>query len=158
GDVDHVTQVANDVVDAVAAEETRTEDDADDAALVGDGAQLVVVDVAPVPESAGDSGVRDDGRPLGHRACLEKSLSIDVREIDDAAGRFAALHELLAPPRQAVAVAPPAAVSGKACLVGAEMQDAEVTHATAREVLDAVEVAVERVRAFDAEEGARRAF
>src|SRR5206468_1619663 len=107
-----VTDVAHDVVDGVAAEKTGAEDDADDAPFVGDGAKLLVVDVAPVPEGAHDPGVRHDGRPRGHAARVEEPVPVEVGEIDDDARVLAAPYELLPPAGEAVTVASAAPVRG----------------------------------------------
>src|SRR5205823_3009047 len=65
-DVDDVRQVLDDRLGAAAhhriAEEARLVHDGDDAAGVGDGAQLLVVDVAPMAVDAGDAGVADEER------------------------------------------------------------------------------------------------
>lgn len=72
----------DDRLEPVASDEARTEDDPDAAPLVGDRAQLFVVDVSPVLEGSEDAGVTDD-RGLGsERACIEKASPVDVREID----------------------------------------------------------------------------
>ena len=64
------------------------------AALVGDGAELLVVDVAPVLERAEHAGVADDRRLRRDRARVEEPALVDVREVDENALGFAALDEL----------------------------------------------------------------
>ena len=152
-----VKDMTDDVVDPVATEKARAEDDADDAPLFGHGAKLLVVDVAPVRVGARDAGVRDDRGALCHATSVQKPAPVQVREVDDHGGRFAALDELLAPARQTFFVAPPAAVRGKAGLVRAEVQEPEVANAPPRVVIDPFEVPLERVGPLDPEKSAGRA-
>jgi len=69
------------------AEEAAVLDDADDAARVGDGAQLLVVDVAPVAVDAGDAGVADEerARAIVRVDGVEEAAPVDVREVDEDA-------------------------------------------------------------------------
>src|SRR5689334_22473005 len=95
--VDHVSEVAHDVIDAVPAQKPRAKDDAHHSAARGDGADLIVVDVAPVLVPAADAVVGNDGGTRCHRARLEESGPVDVGEIDHDRSRLAATNELSAP-------------------------------------------------------------
>ena len=100
-----------------------------------------------------DAGVADDRRLLGEVARVEEALSVDVREIDDA--RRSASHRPTSSRPNAVRPSSsrrPLAICREARLVGAEVREAQVANAPAREVIDLVEIALERVGALDAEE------
>ena len=80
------------------AEEARLVHDADDAAGVGDGAQLLVVDVAPVAVDAGDAGVADEERlrAIVRGDGVEEAAPVDVRQVDEDAVAVERAHELAA--------------------------------------------------------------
>src|SRR5262249_25597506 len=84
-DVEDVLHVLDDRLEPVTAEEFRAKDDASDATFVGQRAELLVVDVTPMLERTRHTGVTDDGRARRHRARLEETFLVDVREIDDDA-------------------------------------------------------------------------
>src|SRR5262249_43863515 len=151
-DVDDVTQVLDDRADAVAAEITRAEDDADDSAPVGDGAELLVIHVAPVLEDAEHARVADDGWISRQGARVQRTARVDVGQIHDDPEMGGGRHDIAAEGGESVGVSPAAAVRGIAELVGAEVAEAEVADAAPREVIELVEAAFERVAALDAEE------
>ena len=148
--------MTDDRLEAIAANEAWTEDDADDAALVGDGAELLVVDISPVIERAEDAGVAHDRRLGREAAGIEKAALVDVRKIDDDAGVLAPLDEVAAPAREPVVVAMAAAVRRVAGLVRAEVEKADVANPAPGEDVDVVEGALERMSSFDPEERADR--
>ena len=152
-DVEHVLQVAHHRLETVAAEKARTEDDADAAAPFGHGAQLIVVDVAPVIEGAEDTGVAHQRRTRRHLAGVEEPAPVHVREIDQHAELLAKVDEIESPGREAT-VAPAASVRRCARLVGAEVEQTEVADSARGERSQLLEIPLERVRPLDAE-GAR---
>ena len=94
GDVDDVQDVIDDRLDRRAAEVAAREDDADAAAAVGDRADLLVVDVAPVLVHAEHAGVRDHRRQRRELERLEEAAPVDVREVDDHAAALALAHDV----------------------------------------------------------------
>lgn len=142
----------HDRLEAIAADVARAEDDADDTALVGNGTKLLVVDVPPMLERSEHPRMTDDGRLLGDPARIEKPTLVDVREIDEDAFVFASLDELEPPWREAVGVAPAAAIRRIGGFIGAEVNDADVANAALREDPDVVERAFECVGSFDSKQ------
>jgi len=103
------------------------------------------------PEHA---GVAHDRRLARHLACVEETLLVQVREVDEDAALLAALDQLVAPRRQPAAIVPALAVSRVAGLVRREVQEADVPNSATRKHRDVVEVTLERMRTFDPEERA----
>src|SRR5262249_21529614 len=153
-DLHDVFHVRDDRIEAVSADIARAEDDADDAALVGDRAELGVVDVAPVLERAKNASVADDGWFLGDAAGVEEALLAAVGEVDEDVLLLAFFDELEAPAREAGAVGATLSVCRIASLVRAEVEEPDVSDAAACERGHVLEVAFERVRALDPEQRA----
>ena len=157
-----MTEVRDHRREPFSADEPRAEDHAHAAAGVRGGADLSVVDVSPVLERSEDARVAHEDGALGHRAGVEESAPVDVREIDDHVLRLASLDERTTPRREPGSVVAAATVRGRARFVRAEVEEAQVAHAAPRELGESVDVALERVRAFDPEQradgarGARR--
>lgn len=149
--VEYVPKVPDHLLDPIAAEIARVEDDADDPPEVRDCPQLLVVDVARVCVSAEQPGVAHDGRLARDPARVQKPGTVDVRQVDEHTCRLATANEIEAPPRQAGVIATSTSVRRIARMVRGEMQQAEVSHAAAREVVDLVEVALERVGTLDSQ-------
>jgi cysteine synthase A len=97
--------------------------------------------------------VAHNGGLSGRCAGIEEASSVDVRQIDDHAGRLAVLDQLETPRREAAIVAPPATVRRIARFVRAEVKKAEVADTAARELVEPTYLAFECVRSFDAQEG-----
>ncbi len=154
GDVQDMNEVLDHRFEAVAAQVSREKDDANHASLLGDGAELIVVDVAPVPVCTEHAGVTDDWRLRCSRARVEEASTVDVGQIDENTGGLATVDELETEWGEALAVLSPLSVCGVSRVIRREMQEAEVTYAASSKGFHVVEVALERVSTLDAKESA----
>ena len=157
--VHDVLEVPDDGVRGLAGaalpEEARLVHDPDSAAGSSDRAELLVVDVSPVRIHAAHARVRHDERKARivrlHR--IEKSLPVDVREVDE----------------DPLLVEPPHVVATEAAEAAARELERRARHADARarevnerhaqddvvgDEVEGVEALVEGVPALDADEGA----
>ncbi len=157
GHVEDVLEVADHGSQSVASEVPGAEEDTDDAPLAGYGAELLVVDVAPVGEGAGGPRVAHDGARAQRLARVHEAASVHVGEVDEDAERLAALDERVTERSEPVRVVPPRTVRREARLVGAEVGEAQVADPPSGEGVELPEVPFERVRSLDPEQRTNRA-
>jgi hypothetical protein len=75
-----------------------------------------------------------------------------MRQVHENAGFLAAPYEIETPARETSAVVSAEAEGGIGCVVGGEMDETDVPHAAPGEARNLVQIALEGVRALDAEE------
>ena len=126
--------------------------DADDTAGPRHGFELLVAQVAHVVARTLDTGVRHDDGTRGHGQYVVERLRRRVSEIDEHLLRLHPANELPAGLRQP---APADTVRGSADLVVGEMRRRHHADARREQPIQIVEIAVERVRALDAEPSRR---
>src|SRR5262249_52464620 len=145
-DVDDVRQVRDHRREAISPEEPRAEDHADTAALVGDGAELRVIDVPPVLVGADDPRMADDRRPRGELGGREEAAPVEGGDTAQPPGGPRPPNEVPAKGGEPLIMAHPSAVGRIARLVRAEMAEAQVAHTPVREMVELVEVPFEGMR------------
>lgn len=149
----HVIDVVRDIVEGAAnraAKEHRPKDDADRSTGARDGVDLRIADVSGAVVHAFRAGVRaEDGR-LADGAGVEDAGAVDVGDVDSDARAIQGAYEIFPKMREAVMLVGPASHRGCGGSVLREVGEGEITNTSLRENIDALDVAVQHVGAFDA--------
>ena len=84
-----------------------------------------------------DARVAHDWRLRRHRRYFDEPALVDVGEVDEDPERLAPLHDRASEGGQPLVIPPTSSVGREADLVRAEVREAEVAHAPAREGVEA---------------------